>query len=137
MRINARLAVGVTAALLAVGVAACGSNNDNSGGGGGTAAAAGKPAASSASASKCGLGNAQKATGTPIPIGAIVTKQPGTDFTDITNGAKAYFDCVNANGGIGGRPIAYEIETEQTDPAQVASLAHKLIESKKIVAMVG
>ena len=136
MRSNARLVVGTTAALLAVGVAACGSTNDNASGGGGTVAAAAK-SAGSASASKCGLGNGQKATGTAIPIGAIVTKQPGTDFTDITNGAKAYFDCVNANGGIGGRPIAYDIETEQTDPAQVASLAHKLIESNKIVAMVG
>jgi branched-chain amino acid transport system substrate-binding protein len=145
MKIHARLAVGATAALLTVGVAACGSTkNDNSGGsgGGGTATASAKPAAASTStaggpASKCGAGNGQKATGAPIPIGAIVTKQPGTDFTDITNGAKAYFDCVNANGGIGGRPIDYTIETEQTDPAQVASLAHKLIESKKIVAMVG
>jgi branched-chain amino acid transport system substrate-binding protein len=139
MTIQARLAVGATAALLAVGVAACGSTktNDNASASSGTTAA--KPAASTSTgpASRCGMGTGQKATGTPIAIGAIVTKQPGTDFTDITNGAKAYFDCINANGGVGGRPIDYDVETEQTDPAQVASLAHKLIESKKIVAMVG
>jgi hypothetical protein len=97
----------------------------------------GPTTSSSAGASKCGLGNGQKATGTPIKVGAIVTKQPGTDFTDVTNGGKAYFACVNANGGIGGRPIQYLVQTEQTDPAQVASLAHKLIESEKVVAMVG
>ena len=137
------LAVGVTAALLAVGVGACGSNSSNNDKSGSSTAAANPAAAStstgtgSAAASKCGLGNGQKATGAPIPIGAIVTKQPGIDFTDIANGAKAYFDCVNANGGIGGRPIDYTIATEQSDPAQVAALAHKLIESKKIVAMVG
>src|SRR5918911_35489 len=141
MRFTSRLAVGSTAALASLALAACGStSNSNSSSSGGAASSGGTTkttAASSASASKCGLGNGQKATGAPIKIGAIVTKQPGTDFTDITNGAKAYFDCVNANGGINGRPVDYIVETEQTDPAQVAALAHKLIESKKIVAMVG
>ena len=33
---------------------------------------------------KCGLGNGQKASGESIKLGAIVTKQPGTDFTGIT-----------------------------------------------------
>ena len=54
----------------------------------------------SATKSVCGLGTGKKATGSPIKLGAIVTKQPGTDFTDIPNTAKAYFDCVNNNGGI-------------------------------------
>jgi len=49
--------------------------------------------------SVCGLGTGKKATGAPIKIGAIATKQPGTDFTDIPNMAKAYFDCENYSGG--------------------------------------
>ena len=49
----------------------------------------------------------------------------------VPNAAKAYFDCVNDNGGINGHPIQYIIETEQTDPAQVASLAKKLVETEK------
>ena len=63
--------------------------------------------ADSTTGPKCGAGNGQKATGAPIKLGAIATKQPGTDFTDIPNMAKAYFDCVNDNGGINGRPIQY------------------------------
>src|ERR1051326_3198710 len=59
--------------------------------------------------------------GPPIVLGAIATNQPGTSFTDIPNMAKAYFDCVNANGGINGHPIKYKIATEQTNPAQVAA----------------
>ena len=51
--------------------------------------------------------------------------------------AKAFFDCVNDNGGINGRPIQYLIETEQTDPGQVASLAKKLVESDKVLGIVG
>jgi branched-chain amino acid transport system substrate-binding protein len=86
-------------------VAACGGDDDetSTSGGGGASTTAAKPAAN---ASKCGLGNAKKASGAPIKLGAIATKQPGTDFTDIPNTAKAYFDCVNDNGGINGRPIS-------------------------------
>jgi branched-chain amino acid transport system substrate-binding protein len=91
----------------------------------------------SATKSVCGLGTGKRATGPAIRIGAIATKQPGTDFTDIPNMAKAYFDCVNNNGGINGRRIQYFIETEQTNPGQNAALAKKLIESTKVVGMVG
>jgi len=35
------------------------------------------------------------------------------------------------------RPIEYIIETEQTDPGQVASLAKKLVETEKVVGIVG
>jgi branched-chain amino acid transport system substrate-binding protein len=108
-----------------VALAACG-------GGGGSSNSA-QPAA----APKCGAGTGQKATGQPIKLGGIATKQPGTDFSDIPNMAKALFDCVNDNGGINGRPIQYLIETEQTDPAQVASLAKKLIETEKVLGIVG
>ena len=91
----------------------------------------------SAAKSVCGLGNGKKATGTPIKLGAIATKQPGTDFTDIPNMAKAYFDCVNDNGGINGHRIQYFIETEQTDPGQVAAVARKLVGTRKVVGLVG
>ena len=128
-------------AVLALGVcllvvAACGGSNNGSTatGGGGAAATTAKPAVA---ASKCGLGNGQKASGTPIKLGGIAVKQPGTDFTDIPNTAKAYFDCVNDNGGINGRPIQYFIETEQTDPGQDASLAKKLVETEKVLGIVG
>ena len=87
--------------------------------------------------SVCGLGTGKKATGPKIKLGAIATKQPGTDFTDIPNMAKAYFDCVNSNGGIHNYRIDYFIETEQTDPGQNAALAKKLAESTKVVGMVG
>lgn len=91
----------------------------------------------SAAKSVCGLGNGKKATGSAIPIGAIATKQPGTDFTDIPVMAAAYFACVNDNGGINGHRIRYFEETEQTDPGQIATEAKKLVGSNHVVAMVG
>ena len=83
------------------------------------------------------MGPARRRPARLIKLGAIATKQPGTDFTDIPNMAKAYFDCVNDNGGINGRRIQYPIETEQTDPGQNAALAKKLVESTKVVGIVG
>jgi branched-chain amino acid transport system substrate-binding protein len=119
---------------LAVLLAACGDSDD----GGGAAKETATPAAQAAGpTSKCGLGNGQKATGEPIKIGALATKQPGTDFSEIPRTAEAYFKCVNDNGGINGRPVQMVIETEQTDPGQAASLAKKLIESEKVLGLVG
>jgi branched-chain amino acid transport system substrate-binding protein len=108
--------------------AGCGSDDDKGDFGGGN---------QKATASKCGAGTGKPASGAPIKLGAIATKQPGTDFSEIPRTAQAYFQCVNANGGINGRPVQLVIETEQTDPGQVAALAKKLIESEKVVGMVG
>ncbi len=91
----------------------------------------------SAAAGKCGLGNGKKATGAPIKLGGIAMLIPGVDFTTIGKVAKAYFDCVNDNGGIHGRPIRYTLYTEQLNPAQEAALARKLIGSDKVVGIVG
>jgi branched-chain amino acid transport system substrate-binding protein len=121
---------------LSVLVAACGSDDKSStstGGAGGT-----KTTAKAAEdVTKCGKKPGTKATGTPIKVGAIVTKQPGTDFTDGANMAQAYFNCVNDNGGINGHPIQYKFYEEQTNPAQIAGFAHKLIQTDKVVAIVG
>ena len=62
---------------------------------------------------------------------------PGVDFTTIGKVADAYFKCVNDNGGINGRPIKYTLYNEQLNPAQEAALARKLIESDKVVGIVG
>ena len=121
---------------LSVVVSACGSSNKSSsstssgGGGSSTTAAAGD-------VTKCGTKPGVKATGTPIKLGAIVTKQPGTDFTDGAQMANAYFNCVNDNGGINGHPIKYKWYEEQTNPAQIAGFAHKLIQTDKVVGVVG
>jgi branched-chain amino acid transport system substrate-binding protein len=114
-------------------------------GGASTTAASGTPttAATGGGASniqkpgECGMGTGEKATGEPIKIGAMATKAPVADFTWITGMTKAYFDCVNDNGGINGRPIQYIAEEEQIDPQQIASLARKLIEQDQVLGIVG
>jgi branched-chain amino acid transport system substrate-binding protein len=104
---------------------------------GGVGGAGGGPKADAGPVSRCGLGNGVKAGGTPIKLGAIVTSLPGEDFTDIATMARAYFNCVNDNGGIHGRPIGYQVDKEQANPAQAQAEAVDLIENQGVLAMVG
>jgi branched-chain amino acid transport system substrate-binding protein len=101
--------------------------------------AAGPVGSGTASATKsvCGMGTGKKATGKPILLGGIDMLIPGADFTTIGKTANAYFQCVNDNGGINGRPIKYILYTEQLNPTQQAALARKLIESDHVVGVVG
>src|SRR5262249_56487697 len=80
----------------------------------------------SATKSVCGKGTGKEATGVPIKLGGIDMLIPGVDFTTIGKTAQAYFNCVNDNGGINGRPIKYTLYTEQLNPAPAAALARKL-----------
>jgi branched-chain amino acid transport system substrate-binding protein len=86
---------------------------------------------------ECGAGTGEAASGEPIKLGSIVTNVPGIDFRPIRDMASAYFDCVNDNGGINGRPIEYVKEEEQIDAQQIASLATKLIEQDQVLGLVG
>lgn len=134
-------AAAAAAAALSLGVlAACSSSSSNSSTS--APAATGSSASSSSTAaavstSACGTKPGVAATGTPINLGAIDTDQSGTDFSDIENMAGAYFDCVNANGGIDGHPIKYFPETEQSSPSQIASLARQLVQTDHVVGIVG
>ena len=83
------------------------------------------------------MGTGKKATGAPIKLGGIDMLIPGVDFTTVGKFADAYFKCVNDNGGINGRPIKYTLYDEALNPTQEASLAKKLIESDKVVGVVG
>ena len=78
-----------------------------------------------------------KATGTPINVGTIDTKQPGTDFSDGPNMIAAYFACVNANGGVNGHPVKLFVQYDQTQPAQIAAAAKQLIQTDHVVAIDG
>jgi|TARA_R110002126_G_scaffold86592_1_gene209037 branched-chain amino acid transport system substrate-binding protein len=85
----------------------------------------------------CGANTGEAATGAPIKIGGIYGNAAPGDFSSATDAAGAYFDCVNANGGIDGRPIEYIVENDQWNPELAAQAATKLIQDQNVVAMVG
>lgn len=86
---------------------------------------------------KCGLSNGQKATGEPIQLGAVVGRTGPEDFSSSSRAAAAYFKCVNANGGINGRPIEYTVQDDTWNPEVAAQAASKLVKDVKVVGMVG
>jgi branched-chain amino acid transport system substrate-binding protein len=140
LRASAALAALVGALLLA----ACGSSNSSSSttssssaASSATTAATTANTASSSSTSSCGPKPGVAATGTPINIGTIDTKQPGTDFSDGPNMINAYFACVNANGGVNGHPLKLYVIYDQTQPSQITAASHKLIQQDHVVGIVG
>ncbi len=94
-------------------------------------------AGQASAAATCGANTGVAATGEPIVVGGIHGNAPPGDFSASTDAAKAYFDCVNANGGIHGRPIDYRIENDQWNPELAAQAAAKLVKDAGAVALVG
>lgn len=86
---------------------------------------------------QCGLASGEAATGDPIKVGAIATASGGVDFSSSPKASAAYFDCVNENGGINGRPIDYSYEDDQFDPTKTAQLAAGYAADESVVGLVG
>ncbi len=85
----------------------------------------------------CGANTGVAATGAPIVVGGIYSNGAPGDWSSATDAAAAYFACVNANGGINGRPIQYLVEDDQWNPETAAAAAAKLVNDAGAVAMVG
>ena len=142
----AALSLGVLAACSSSSSSNPGTSSSASSASSAPAASSSAPASSSASSTAsagavdtttCGTKPGVAATGTPINLGTINTDQPGTSFTDIANMAQAYFNCVNANGGVNGHPVKYFIKTEQTNPSQIGADSKELVQSDHVVGIVG
>ena len=58
-------------------------------------------------------------------------------FGSVGPGAKAYFDYVNAKGGVHGRKIDYRFYDDAYDPSQTVQLTRKLVEDDGVVAVFG
>ena len=127
-----RAAIGAAiAVLLAAAAAACGGSSGDS-----PDADVGD-LASPSSEVKCGMGNGKKATGEPIKVRALATASGGIDFSSAPRSATAFFKCVNANGGINGRPIDYAYEDDALNQQKAAQIGAKFAADKSIVALAG
>jgi branched-chain amino acid transport system substrate-binding protein len=77
------------------------------------------------------------ATGQPIKVGAISTITGGPAFPESAQAAKAYFDWLNARGGINGRPVEYTSLDDAFNATTLAQDARQLVTQTGVVAMVG
>jgi branched-chain amino acid transport system substrate-binding protein len=85
----------------------------------------------------CGENTGKAATGKPIPVGAVTSMSGIGSFKEADEAVDAYFKCVNANGGIHGRPITYHDEDDQSKLDVAAQAAKKLVEDEGVYVLVG
>jgi branched-chain amino acid transport system substrate-binding protein len=85
----------------------------------------------------CGMNTGKAATGAPIPIGTVSSASGVGSFHEADLAVQAYFKCVNANGGILGRPIVYYQEDDQSKLDVAAQAAKKLVEDRGVYLLVG
>ncbi|MDT0528095.1 ABC transporter substrate-binding protein [Micromonospora sp. DSM 115977] len=103
-----------TAITLLVASAAC--TGDDGGGGGGTVP---------------GVTDTEIVVGTHMPL----TGPASAGYSKIAPATKAYFDHVNANGGVHGRKITYKIMDDGYNPANTQQVVRQLVLQDKVFAI--
>ncbi len=76
------------------------------------------------------------ASGSPIYVASLASLTGAASFAGWQLGAKAYFDYVNAHGGINGHKVDFTILDDAGSPTQVALLARKEVDAG-VVAFAG
>jgi ABC-type branched-subunit amino acid transport system substrate-binding protein len=107
-----------TATVLAVVLLAAGCSNGTSNNGG-------------SSANTPGVTDTEVVVGTHMPL----TGPAAAGYSKIAPATKAYFDYVNANGGINGRKITYKIMDDGYNPANTQTVVRQLILQDKVFAI--
>ena len=112
-----------------------------------TAAALGVAACSSSSSSSAELEHAARSaaltasapgiTATTITIGSHqpLTGPAAPGYSEIAPASAAYFDYVNANGGVYGRKIVYKYLNDAYDPTTTASVVRQLVLQDNVYAI--
>ncbi|MGP4011576.1 ABC transporter substrate-binding protein [Streptomyces sp. 4N124] len=81
----------------------------------------------------------QATAGAPLRVGIITSATSpvgGNAFTGPRDGAKAYFDRLNARGGIDGRPVEVRLCDDGGSGVGNNECVHKLIDEDEVVALV-
>ena len=60
---------------------------------------------------------------------------PAAAYASVARGAKAYFDSINAKGGVAKRKLDYRIVDDAYNPAQSIQATRQLVESDKVFAI--
>ncbi|GGN55601.1 ABC transporter substrate-binding protein [Actinoplanes lobatus] len=107
-----------TAALAVVLLATAGCTNEGGGSG-------------SSGASVPGVTDSEIVVGTHMPL----TGPAAAGYSKIAPATKAYFDYVNANGGVHGRKISYKIKDDGYNPANTQTVVRELVLQDKVFAI--
>jgi ABC-type branched-subunit amino acid transport system substrate-binding protein len=108
-------------AVVALIAAGCGSSGSGSSSGGSTSLSASAPGIT---ATTITIGSHQPLTGVAAP-----------GYDEIAPSANAYFDYVNAHGGVYGRKIVYKYLNDQYDPTITSTVVHQLVLQDQVYAI--
>ncbi|HEV2452451.1 MAG TPA: ABC transporter substrate-binding protein [Streptosporangiaceae bacterium] len=118
LRLTGGVAVAASLALVA---AACGSSGKNSGSGSGSTNTASAP----------GITKTQILIGSHQPL----TGPAAPGYSEIAPASNAYFQYVNAHGGVYGRKIVYKYLDDGYDPSKTASVVRQLVLQSSVYAI--
>ncbi|MBV9002939.1 MAG: ABC transporter substrate-binding protein [Solirubrobacterales bacterium] len=107
--------VGVIVAVTLM-VAACGSSSNKTTGGGGSSSSSGGATAPGVTASSITFGTHQPLTGPAAP-----------GYSEIAPASQAFFNYVNAHGGVFGRKIHLIIKDDSYNPTNTVNVVHQLV----------
>ena len=93
--------------------------------------AAAAPSGAVAPAADPGVSSSEIVIGTTTPL----TGPASPGYKDVAPASQAYFDYVNANGGINGRKIKFVVKDDQYNPAKTKSATSELILRDKVFAI--
>lgn len=60
---------------------------------------------------------------------------PAASYATVARGAKAYFDSINAKGGVAKREVEYRIVDDAYNPAQTVQAVRRLVEQDRVFAV--
>ncbi|MEQ6899512.1 ABC transporter substrate-binding protein [Nocardioides sp. YIM 152588] len=104
----------------------------------------------SAAISACGAGadrdDSSESTGSTVGITDDSIKIGGhfpltgvaaPGYSEIPSGHQAYYDFVNANGGVNGRQIEFEVKDDAYDPTKTSSVTNEMVLQDEVFGIVG
>jgi branched-chain amino acid transport system substrate-binding protein len=121
-RSSRRLVGFVAAATVATTLAACGGGDSGGGGGGGS---------EENEASDIGITEDSIKLGAHYPLTGVAA--PG--YSEIPTGVQAYFDFVNANGGVNGRDIEFVYRDDAYNPTNTSQVVNQLVLEDEVFAI--
>lgn len=97
--------------------------------------AGGRPSAEegAGAASDVGITEDTVTVGATFPLTGVAA--PG--YSEIPTGTRAYFDYVNAHGGVNGRKIEYIVKDDGYNPTTTSQVTNELVLKEQVFAMLG
>jgi ABC-type branched-subunit amino acid transport system substrate-binding protein len=128
---RANLAAVAGTAVVAMVIAACGGSSGSSSGASASPGSGGSSSAAALTASAPGI------TATTITIGSHqpLTGVAAPGYSEIAPASNAYFQYVNAHGGIYGRKIVYKYLNDQYNPTITSTVVHQLVLQDNVYAI--